>query len=447
MARSRSQRYQSAWDFYEDLTNFVRKYRPDHRRSHLARFLKRLYYEEIEKELRALEEFVVSADNPRHHAVNLLADGAGMRPSPTSSRFEGGEGGTGSNPYDAAGYDEADAPPPPPPPARRSAERAHDRLPEPPPAPRRAQPQPPPPQQQRGWDDLEPPPDLDREVDLDREPRRKPGHRVMIDPGPPDADDELWRRASSRRPMDHTPVPEGRELDSGRGRDRELDPGRGREAVTRDPQREVGRSDGGRGDGSRPMPAPRSPSADPFLDPSKSQRFGPRAAENRDRGRFADPEPTFGELERLGFGPDERTAAGSADSDGPAYEGQDRTVFGGGPSFSGRTDVPERRRGDPSFHDTVPPSGKPFGTGDVDLKTRLYGDGADEFTPVGNQGKIEPSFDPLGNARMREREISQRSRFLHERTPSIPIEIEAEDIPDDDDDLDAPPPPSNRHHR
>ena len=39
-----------------------------------------------------------------------------------------------------------------------------------------------------------------------------------------------------------------------------------------------------------------------------------------------------------------------------------------------------------------------------------------------------------------EREISQRSRFLHERTPSIPIEIEADDIPDDDDDdLDAPP--------
>jgi len=77
MTRSRSGRYQTSMEFRDALLGFLRRYNPKYRRTKLARFLKRLWSEEIEKELRAMEEFVVDASPVENLGKNLIADSLG----------------------------------------------------------------------------------------------------------------------------------------------------------------------------------------------------------------------------------------------------------------------------------------------------------------------------------------------------------------------------------
>jgi serine/threonine protein kinase len=94
MARSRSARYQSALEFRNALLTFLRSYNPAYRRNKLAQLMKRVWREEIERELRAMEDYVVdvSAVAPVDLGKNLIASALGpdapfsrFSPSPTRS--------------------------------------------------------------------------------------------------------------------------------------------------------------------------------------------------------------------------------------------------------------------------------------------------------------------------------------------------------------------------
>jgi len=85
MTRSRSGRYQTSMEFRDALLGFLRRYNPKYRRTKLARFLKKLWAEEIEKELRAMEDFVLDASPAEDLGRNLIADALG--PDATYSKF------------------------------------------------------------------------------------------------------------------------------------------------------------------------------------------------------------------------------------------------------------------------------------------------------------------------------------------------------------------------
>ena len=88
MSRSRSARYQTALEFRDALLRFLRAYNPKYRRTKLSRFMKRVWNEEIERDLRAMEEFVLdsSAMAPQHDlGRNLIADALG--PGASYSKF------------------------------------------------------------------------------------------------------------------------------------------------------------------------------------------------------------------------------------------------------------------------------------------------------------------------------------------------------------------------
>ena len=63
LTRSRANRYQTAAEVEGDLRAFLRKFMPNYSRSHLGRFIRKMFATEIERELRMLEEFVMT-DNP-----------------------------------------------------------------------------------------------------------------------------------------------------------------------------------------------------------------------------------------------------------------------------------------------------------------------------------------------------------------------------------------------
>lgn len=85
MHRSRSARYQSGAEFRDALLNFIRQYNPRYKRTKFSSFLRTLWAEEIEKELRAMESVVIDESSPRDLGRNLLADVLG--PNATYSRF------------------------------------------------------------------------------------------------------------------------------------------------------------------------------------------------------------------------------------------------------------------------------------------------------------------------------------------------------------------------
>ncbi len=101
MARSRSARYQSALEFRNALLTFLRGFNPAYRRNKLAQFMKRAFQEDIEKELRAMEDYVIDAAPVQgDFGKNLIASALGpdapfsrFSPSPTKSQanVEGGE--------------------------------------------------------------------------------------------------------------------------------------------------------------------------------------------------------------------------------------------------------------------------------------------------------------------------------------------------------------------
>jgi eukaryotic-like serine/threonine-protein kinase len=62
LTRSRANRYQTAAEAEGDLRAFLRKYMPNYSRSHLGRFIRKMFATEIERELRMLEEFVMTDD-------------------------------------------------------------------------------------------------------------------------------------------------------------------------------------------------------------------------------------------------------------------------------------------------------------------------------------------------------------------------------------------------
>jgi eukaryotic-like serine/threonine-protein kinase len=62
LTRSRANRYQTAAEAETDLRAFLRKFMPNYSRSHLGRFIRKMFAQEIERELRMLEEYVLDEE-------------------------------------------------------------------------------------------------------------------------------------------------------------------------------------------------------------------------------------------------------------------------------------------------------------------------------------------------------------------------------------------------
>jgi hypothetical protein len=78
MSRSRSGRHQTALEFRDDLLRFLRELNPTYRRTRLARFMKKLWADEIDQDLRALEEYVLDlSPGEADYGKNLIADALG----------------------------------------------------------------------------------------------------------------------------------------------------------------------------------------------------------------------------------------------------------------------------------------------------------------------------------------------------------------------------------
>lgn len=87
MARSRSERYQSALELRNALHAFLDQYSPKYNRSKLAQIMKRLFRDDIERELRAMEDYVTHArvTGPSDFGKNLIASVLG--PNAPFTRF------------------------------------------------------------------------------------------------------------------------------------------------------------------------------------------------------------------------------------------------------------------------------------------------------------------------------------------------------------------------
>jgi serine/threonine-protein kinase len=72
LTRSRANRYQTAAEAEGDLRAFLRKYMPNYSRSHLGRFIRKMFAQEIERELRMLEEYVLTDDVSDDVGENLI---------------------------------------------------------------------------------------------------------------------------------------------------------------------------------------------------------------------------------------------------------------------------------------------------------------------------------------------------------------------------------------
>jgi serine/threonine-protein kinase len=95
MARSRSARFQSALEFRNALLSFLRRHNPSYRRTRLANLMKRIFQDDIERELRAMEDFVVDVsvrgeDFGRNLIASALPKDAPFNrfsPHPTASQL------------------------------------------------------------------------------------------------------------------------------------------------------------------------------------------------------------------------------------------------------------------------------------------------------------------------------------------------------------------------
>ena len=86
MERSRSARFQSALELRDALVRFLKSYDPSYRRTRLARYMKRLWAEEIEDDLRMMEEYIMDLHSGEEDlGKNLLADDMG--PDAAYSKF------------------------------------------------------------------------------------------------------------------------------------------------------------------------------------------------------------------------------------------------------------------------------------------------------------------------------------------------------------------------
>src|SRR5258708_18684438 len=73
LTRSRANRYQTAAEAEGDLRAFLRKFMPNYSRSHLGRFIRKMFAQEIERELRQLEEFVMGEEVSDDVGESLMA--------------------------------------------------------------------------------------------------------------------------------------------------------------------------------------------------------------------------------------------------------------------------------------------------------------------------------------------------------------------------------------
>jgi serine/threonine-protein kinase len=115
MSRSRSARYQTALEFRDALLGWLRTFAPHYKRTKLARLMKRLFAREIEHELRAMEQYVVSEAPRGALGENLIADALGpdaayatFSPSPTRTTHASDQRAEGG----FAGIDEEESLPP-----------------------------------------------------------------------------------------------------------------------------------------------------------------------------------------------------------------------------------------------------------------------------------------------------------------------------------------------
>jgi eukaryotic-like serine/threonine-protein kinase len=91
LTRSRANRYQTAAEAETDLRAFLRKFMPNYSRSHLGRFIRKMFAGEIERELRMLEEFVLDEEVSDDVGESLMSRDEDFeppevpfRPKPTS---------------------------------------------------------------------------------------------------------------------------------------------------------------------------------------------------------------------------------------------------------------------------------------------------------------------------------------------------------------------------
>src|SRR5512141_12629 len=92
LTRSRAHRYQTAAELETDLRAFLRRYVPNYSRSHLGRYMRKMFATEIEKELRMLEEYVLADQVSDEVGENLIApseevipEDVPFQPKPTST--------------------------------------------------------------------------------------------------------------------------------------------------------------------------------------------------------------------------------------------------------------------------------------------------------------------------------------------------------------------------
>lgn len=92
LVRARAQRYQTAAEVEADLRQFLAAYYPTYSRSHLGRYMRKMFAVEIDKELRMLEEFVLSEEVSDDVGENLITgdaefvpDDVPFRPFPSTS--------------------------------------------------------------------------------------------------------------------------------------------------------------------------------------------------------------------------------------------------------------------------------------------------------------------------------------------------------------------------
>ncbi|MBK9070085.1 MAG: serine/threonine protein kinase [Myxococcales bacterium] len=82
LTRVRGERYQTAAELEADLRAFLRKYVPGYNRSHLAHYIRGTFADDIDRELRMLEEFVLSEEVSDDVGENLIAQGGAVEEVP-----------------------------------------------------------------------------------------------------------------------------------------------------------------------------------------------------------------------------------------------------------------------------------------------------------------------------------------------------------------------------
>jgi serine/threonine protein kinase len=111
LTRSRAQRYQTADEVAHDLRVFLDKYVPNYSRSHLGRYVRKLFATEIERELRMLEEFVLGDSVSDDVGENLIApeNTAGDAALPAFTPHPRDDAGAAAPPVNAAAMRAASA--------------------------------------------------------------------------------------------------------------------------------------------------------------------------------------------------------------------------------------------------------------------------------------------------------------------------------------------------